>query len=465
VLVTANTPTDRCSTSTKRVDQSRNAAIVELFANRALLTFAAIVAAKRLIAREHVRLKEEILRVSIFSTETCEAPEHQFLTVGVADNCCCSHGARCSCALKKEHLDPVPESDSDEASLSSTAGTEGRRPRALTAQSEGGLTVFSNGHHKPVHKNKMAHKCGLPYVVPRAHSIHGVSSSGLANRSVDSLPHTSTIDALHSESHIKDSMVSAQQEQRMVKSEHGSPISSPTSNLDQLNGLLPPLDLSNMPSDFDFYSTMPDPEQPLFSAGLSGTSIDWSHYDGLDFNNDSFAASSYSQAPSFTGFDFSSMDQPALTTTSTSGEISEVEDFGPISDNGAAGPTLLNQYGSDFDASDMGGDIDGYHLSTASSYIGIPQAQLLTSNNLEDLDMDTFLKRSSTSNEYSNHGLPVSFAEDGKSGPTSPFNDTHTFHLSTEDVNDAFWMNDFTSNSIVINNGRNEMLEDNVWAQ
>lgn len=62
MLVTANTPTDRCSTSTKRVDQSRNAAIVELFANRALLTFAAIVAAKRLIAREHVRLKEEILR-------------------------------------------------------------------------------------------------------------------------------------------------------------------------------------------------------------------------------------------------------------------------------------------------------------------------------------------------------------------------------------------------------------------
>ena len=148
--------------------------------------------------------------------------------MNTADNCCCSHGARCSCALKKEHLDPVPESDSDETSSSSTPSNDKRRPRALTAQSEGGLTIFTNGHHKPVHKhNNMAHKCGLPYVVPRAHSIHGPSPSGLANRSVDNLPHTNTIDALHSESHIKDSMVSAQQEQRRVKSEHGSPVLSP----------------------------------------------------------------------------------------------------------------------------------------------------------------------------------------------------------------------------------------------
>jgi hypothetical protein len=402
-----------------------------------------------------------------FSTEG-EAPQQQFLTIDVADNCCCSHGARCSCALKKEHLDPVPESDSDEASLSSNPGNEGRRPRALTVQSESGLTVLSNGQHKPVHKNNMAHKCGLPYVVPRAHSIHGPSPSGLANRSVDNLPHTSTIEALHSDSNLRDSMVSAQQEQRMVKSEHGSPLTSPTSNLDQLNGLLPPLDLSNMPADYNFYSTVQDPEQALFSAGLSAASIDWSHYDGLDFNSDNFAASSFSQAPSFTGFDFSSMDQPALTTTSTSGEISEVEDFGPISDNGAARPTLLNnRYGSDFGNSDFGGDIDGYRLSTASSYIGMPQGQMLASGNVEGLDVDAFLKGVSTSNAYSNHGLPVSFAEDGKSGPvtTSSFDDNNTFQLSAEEENDTFWMNDFTSNNIAISIGRNDLPEENVWVQ
>lgn len=388
-----------------------------------------------------------------------------------ADNCCCSHGGRCNCALKKEHLDPVPESDSDEASSSSTPSNDTRRPRALTTQSEGGLTIFTNGHHKPVHKhNNMAHKCGLPYVVPRAHSIHGPSPSGLANRSVDNLPHTSTIDALHSESHMKDSMVSAQQEQRKVKSEHGSPLLSPSSTLDQLNGLLPPLDFSNIGGEGNFlqnldgFSSIPDHEQPMFSAGLSSASIDWSHYDGLDFNNENFAASSYSQAPSFTGFDFSSIDQPALTTTSTSGEISEVEDFGLGDNTGTRPPLLTNQYGSDFDNSELGGDIDGYRLSAASSYMGLPQAQMLASSNVEDLDVDAFLKGVATTNGYAvPHGLPMtSFSDTSKMIP--PFDDNAAFQLlSAEEENDNFWINNFASNPI--NNGRSEQVEENVWAQ
>jgi hypothetical protein len=365
----------------------------------------------------------------------------------------------------------VPESDSDEASSSSTPSNDTRRPRALTTQSEGGLTIFTNGHHKPVHKhNNMAHKCGLPYVVPRAHSIHGPSPSGLANRSVDNLPHTSTIDALHSESHMKDSMVSAQQEQRKVKSEHGSPLLSPSSTLDQLNGLLPPLDFSNIGGEGNFlqnldgFSSIPDHEQPMFSAGLSSASIDWSHYDGLDFNNENFAASSYSQARSFTGFDFSSIDQPALTTTSTSGEISEVEDFGLGDNTGTRPPLLTNQYGSDFDNSELGGDIDGYRLSAASSYMGLPQAQMLASSNVEDLDVDAFLKGVATTNGYAvPHGLPMtSFSDTTKMIP--PFDDNAAFQLlSAEEENDNFWINNFASNPI--NNGRSEQVEENVWAQ
>jgi len=260
-------------------------------------------------------------------------------------------------------------------------------------------------------------------------------------------------------------MVSAQQEQRKVKSEHGSPLLSPASNFDQLNGQLPPLDLSSIPGDYNFlqnldgFSAIPDHEQPIFSAGLSSASIDWSHYDGLDFNNENFAASSYSQAPSFTGFDFSSIEQPALTTTSTSGEISEVEDFVPLGDSGGTRPTLLNnQYGSDFDNSDFGGDVDGYRLSTASSYIGMPQAQMLASNNVEALDMDSFLKGVPTSTLYarSNHGLPTSnYVQDGNSN----------FQLLSAEDDEAFWMNSFTSNPITINNGRGEILQENVWAQ
>ncbi|KAF4630170.1 hypothetical protein G7Y89_g7975 [Cudoniella acicularis] len=390
-----------------------------------------------------------------------------------ADNCCCSHGARCSCALKKEHLDPVPESDSDEPTVPLPSGQEKRRPRALTVQSETSLTSFVNGHHKPVHKhNTMAHKCGLPYVVPRAHSIHGPSPSGLANRSVDNLPHTNTIDALHSESHIKDSMVSAQQEQRMVKSEHGSPLLSPATNVDQWNGILPPLDLSNITGNYveglDGFSSLPDHEQPLFSAGLSAASIDWSHYDGLDFNNDEFGTSSYSQAASFNGFDFGSIDQPGLTTTSTSGEISEVEDFASLGENGGTRPaTTNNKYGSDLDTSEIGTDIDGYRLSTASSYVGLPQTQMLAGNNVEALDMDTFLKGGSNGYSRTNHGLPTTtYCEDGKVGHNMSFDDSTNFQLlSAEGDNDGFWMNNFGSANIAISDGCGELPDDNIWAQ
>lgn len=372
-------------------------------------------------------------------------------------------------------MDPVPESDSDEASSTSVPATGPRRPRALTAQSENNLTIFTNGHHKPVHKhNTMAHKCGLPYVVPRAHSIHGSSPAGLANRSVDNLPHTSTIDALHSESQIKDSMVSAQQEQRMVKSEQASPLLSPASNLEQLNGLLPPLDLSNISGEYNFMQNIDefpgfDTEQPMFSAGLSAASIDWSHYDGLEFNNDDFGDSSYSQAPSFNGFDFSSIDQPALTTTSTSGEISEVEDFGNVADN-AVNPFNNQQYGSDLDNSDFGGDIEGYRLSTASSYIGIPQSQMMANNSVDALDMEPFMK--APNNRFipgistSNDGLPITYRNEGKNAQVSPFEEETNFQLLPNEDEDTFWMNDFTSNANEIAiHGRSRQRGENSWAQ
>jgi len=313
----------------------------------------------------------------------------------------------------------------------------------------------------------MAHKCGLPYVVPRAHSIHGASPSGLANRSVDNLPHTSTIDALHSESHIKDSMVSAQQEQRMVRSEHGSPHLNPVSNLDQSNGMLPPLEIPSYPTDNDFlqnlssFTSLPEHDLPLFSAGLSSASIDWSHYDGLDFNNDDFAASSYSQAASYNGFDFSGIEQPALTTTSTSGEISEVEDF-PALDATMSRPRLVNnRYGSDFDASDFG-DIDGYRLSTASSYIGLPQTQMLSNNDIGALDMDAFLKADGYTGG-TNHGLPTTSYNEGKNAPeAAEFDDTTFLSLSAEEENDVFWMNEYDS-SIPTNQPRSETRVGNIW--
>merc|ERR1711977_248330 len=174
----------------------------------------------------------------------------------------------------------------------------------------------------------------------------------------------------------------------------------------------------------DGFATVPDHEPPMFSAGLSSASIDWSHYDGLDFNNDNFATSSYSQAPSFTG--------------------------------------------SDFDTSDFG-DIDGYRLSTASSYIGMPQAQMLASNNFESLDLDSFLKGVQTSGPYvtSNHGLPTAnYMEDGKSGHnTSPFDDATNFQLlPTEEENDVFWQS-FVPGQIPSTQAHSNIPENNNWAQ
>ncbi|KAJ5051761.1 uncharacterized protein L3040_001533 [Drepanopeziza brunnea f. sp. 'multigermtubi'] len=391
---------------------------------------------------------------------------------GADNSCCCSHTGRCTCALKKEHLDPVPETDSDNPSMSSAPKAGKPRPRALTAQSDGGLTVFTNGHHKPVHKhNNMASKCGLPYVVPRAHSIHVPSPTGLANRSVDNLPYTNTIDALRSDSHIKDSMFGAQQEQRMAKSEHGSPLVSPQqnqSNLEYLNGQLPPLDLTVIPDDFNYLLPVDGP--PVFSAGLSSGSIDWSHYDGLDFNSDSLATSSYSQAPSFTGFDFGSIDQPqpGLASTSTSGEISEVEDYLPLADttSGTRPSLLKNQYGSDHDKSDLG-DIDGFRLSTASSYIGLPQAQLLASNNFDSLDMDTFLNGvQTTSGAYVDNGMSTAvYVDDGKTGPSpSTFDDSTHFQLP-EGESDPFWIQSFSPLGVPINQAQSENFENPHWAQ
>lgn len=242
-------------------------------------------------------------------------------------------------------------------------------------------------------------------------------------------------------------MVSAQQEQRMVKSENGSPLLNTVSNLDQLNGMLPPLDLSSLPADYEFLQTMdcfsglPDQEQPLFSAGLSTASIDWSHYDGLDFNNDGFATSSYSQAASFNGFDFSGAEvQPALTTTSTSGEISEVEDFPTFDQNlSATRPSLLhNQYGSDI--SDLAGD-DRYRLSAASSYIGMMSAAP------GNVDLQAYAK-----NESAGNGFPIDY------------NDDMTSFLPP-DSQDDFWYNDLPPDITISTRSSSETQGEEAWAQ
>ena len=198
-------------------------------------------------------------------------------------------------------MDPVRESDSD------LSHSRRRRPRGVTTQSESELIISANGNRKPVNAHNTT-VGGWPYLVPR--TIQGTSLTGLGNRSVDNLLQTSTTDALHSDSLIKDSTVSTQQGHRMAKSEHSSPAQCSRANPEQLNDFLQPLDLSHAPRDYDFmqnmdgFTSIAPPEQPLFSTDLNSAAIDWSHYDGLGFNNPGSCALS-----------------------SASGEMSEVERF------------------------------------------------------------------------------------------------------------------------------------------
>jgi hypothetical protein len=112
-----------------------------------------------------------------------------------------------------------------------------------------------------------------------------------------------------------------------------------SSNFSHLSNQLSPLDMSvidNAPyltSSYDFFgNSLSDHDPPLYSAGLSAASVDWSNYEGLEFSKATdFAPSSYSQPQSLGGFEFNGSEQPpTLTTaTSTSGDASEIDEFFP----------------------------------------------------------------------------------------------------------------------------------------
>ncbi|KAK6440150.1 hypothetical protein LTR95_003624 [Oleoguttula sp. CCFEE 5521] len=110
-----------------------------------------------------------------------EDQEGHLAAVAEEQGCCCHHGGQCSCAILKRE-------DSHDG-MSPHGKPAVQKPRLDSHKSESSLTVFSNGHHKPVHrKNFAAHECGMPYKIPmaRAHTVeHAVARA--ARRSVDNL--------------------------------------------------------------------------------------------------------------------------------------------------------------------------------------------------------------------------------------------------------------------------------------
>ncbi|KAH7185847.1 uncharacterized protein B0J16DRAFT_142701 [Fusarium flagelliforme] len=300
---------------------------------------------------------------------------------GHTETCCCNHGGHCSCSHKTEPaLDTVPESDSERESLTmSITGRPkppGRRRRANTVHSDGVLTFDQHGNHKPAHRSARAsQKCG-PYQLNRVNSAHSTTSLG-----ADSMLQKSSREPPSSRARA------ATNRERRVKSETTSPLMTGASSFQNLNANLPPLDLSGIEyppymansTTFDLFGSgfNSETEAPMYSAGLSAASVDWSHYDLAEMKGDTFTPSSYSQAgtQSFNGlFDFGSGSEhlPHLAnTTSTSGEVSEVEDFLPGGDDEIHG-------------------LDGF--SRGDSFIRQNGNVMANSADLTTIDYDSFYK-------------------------------------------------------------------------
>lgn len=225
-----------------------------------------------------------------------------------------------------------------------------------------------------------------------------------------------------------ESVTSAPQPVRLVKSEHGSPELKPESSPVDEKGqiVIPPLDpnaysyspfgaaspliqVPNQPETrfpdqitdnyFVTYEMANEWDPPMHSAGLSESApeVDWSQYqlpnDSGNTLNENTNGVAPSQPPSYTSYDhYSHLSHPGLT--SSSGEISEVEDYVPVNN-----PDTIRSNSQDAldDFSSIGGDdsrgMESYRLSSASSYAGMPQMNVLANANMEGLDIDDYLKQ------------------------------------------------------------------------
>ncbi|KAI2617796.1 hypothetical protein GGR54DRAFT_631252 [Hypoxylon sp. NC1633] len=324
---------------------------------------------------------------------------------GHKDSCCCNHGGRCTCSHKKEpSLDTVPESDSDAEAQQTKPKATTRRRRTNTAHSEPILSFDENGHHKPTQRHTKASQKSGPYSTHRSSSasMHRTgSASSLGTKSVDRSSRTT-------------GSSSPDRQPRMTKSAQASP-SIEGNSFQQLNGQLPPLDLSSIrypdySSSFDLFGGVSDYEPPVFSAGLSATPVDWAQYDGLEIKGENLTPSSFGQTQSYLGLDFGGSGSTEPTLTSNSGDVSETEDF-------------ISTFSEP--------QFDGFPNSAASSYIGGMSSQSLVpgSSDLSALDFDHFKNTAAASKLLSNQ---------------SSFDDASSVFPLVDDDSSYWGMNNFT---------------------
>jgi hypothetical protein len=124
---------------------------------------------------------------------------------GEVSDCCCHDGSSCHCGNKTESLEARLEK-----SLHRPTHPVKSKPRLTTSTSESKLTVSTNGHPTPVHRNNnLAHTSGRPYPSPRAHTrphtLHGTSAfakSSMDNEKLEFLRSVDDMSLLHNQGKI-----------------------------------------------------------------------------------------------------------------------------------------------------------------------------------------------------------------------------------------------------------------------
>ncbi|EME49116.1 hypothetical protein DOTSEDRAFT_67992 [Dothistroma septosporum NZE10] len=277
----------------------------------------------------HLREAEERAKAGFHDEHTKKIVDddpYHLAAVAEEQGCCCHHGGKCTCSIVKK-----------ESQLKDSTPPHGpavHKPRLETNKSEGSLTVFANGHHKPVHKrNHAAHECGMPYKMPmpRAHTEDSVTT--LARRSVDSLALDSTVSWKQAPVPFQPKPL-FNTERRLSKSEQPSPTLTASGSCSGLSGAkLSPFnfsDLSPVQTNQSVDSSASDatgfPLDPMSS--ITDASFDpWSAFPSADStlpHNNPFGAWP-------TTFDSSNVAQPALTAAS-SGTQSEVDELPNMDD-------------------------------------------------------------------------------------------------------------------------------------
>lgn len=310
-----------------------------------------------------------------------------FFSQGVSISCSCSLGGHCTCALKKEPqlLDAVPEFSEPPASCGIPAPEVRTKPRLQMTHSESSLTMFANGHHKPTHKHHSSVHGSSPYSIPTVgHSGHTFGEHNGCTKAPGSGPPST----------------SSQKSSRRIKSEQSSPDLRTYPALQMTNTGITPLELTPRPPrpakpalnrtasgriqtglsvntnhqsfstlhDFSSQEVLPsaDSEHGYFSAGLyppqsAGWPPSFSHYDSSTSFEDSLAE------PTMDLETFLRLHAPPALTNSTSGDEREDMGFGGPSPPYNFGNGTMSSNSSDHAESDQ------YHISAASSYVGLPQ--------------------------------------------------------------------------------------------